>query len=734
MPSNPYSDIAGDYLKAGWQAPLPLPYGKKEKPPNKYTGQKAPYPTIDQINEWCADKPQNICIRCSAIGDAFEIVGIDVDHYTKGSQTKTGFDQLRDLEDKLGALPDTWVSSARTDGKSGIRFFLIPAGLKVRGQIDKDIEAISRGYRYAVVWPSVHPEGGQYWWYPPGAEPSESEKTAWDGEVPEPSAFPGLPDTWVDFLTNGRRLITDADEGIDKDTKVDEIYDWATETFHGNDDSEPCSKMQAKLDKHLEKVKHTATFHDLLTNAHWNLIHLAYEGHHGWYQAVKVYENAYIEDKIKRGQDSVAEIVGEIRRSREKAFRKIKARMCDKQTAIGASPVLASCYSTGECKPQNIIIPFSKENGDDADDDEFEEAVNKQVRWLETQREAKRRLAAKSDVPFARSPTSLTNFLAQPANPTPMRIDSLMPDAGRVVFSAPYKAGKTTAVGNLIRSLVDGDAFLDTFKVNKPAKHLVLIDNELSEHMVRDWLLKQGIKTTDAVADVICLRGQVSTFDIINDQRRSEWATYLRQIECDYLIFDCLRPSLDALGLDENHDAGKFLTAYDELLSEAQIGGDSTIVHHMGHTGERSRGDSRIQDWPDAIWKLVRENSDDELSPRYFSATGRDVEVTQGLITYDPQTRHLSYSAADRNSAKKKRRTDVVVTEILNILSAARKAGEIGVTQNKLVEGTRKVTGIGEPTIKSVLGSMVDDGSLVVNDGNNNAKVYSAAIFLRKVQ
>ncbi|MCH9734509.1 MAG: bifunctional DNA primase/polymerase [Actinomycetia bacterium] len=356
---------------------------------------------------------------------------------------------------------------------------------------------------------------------------------------------------------------------------------------------------------------------------------------------------------------------------------------------------------------------------------DFEKDVAKQVHWLEVRAEAQRRINAKNHEPLARSVTNLTEFLAQPPNPTPMRIDNLMPAGGRVVFSAPYKAGKTTAVGNLIRSLVDGDPFLGTFPVNKSARRLVLIDNELSSDMVRDWLLKQGIRNTDAVADVICLRGEISSFDILHDQRRSEWAACLRDIGCDYVILDCLRPVLDAHGLDENHDAGKFFTAFDELLSEAGTHGDAMIVHHMGHTGERSRGDSRIQDWPDAIWKLVRENPDDDFSPRYFSATGRDVKVEQGLLRYNPANRHLTYRSVNRTDARKQRRLDAAVSEITRILTDHKNSGGTGVSQNQLITEVTKATGIGKPAVKAALDFGVNEGALIVFSGLNRSKNYA---------
>jgi hypothetical protein len=287
--------------------------------------------------------------------------------------------------------------------------------------------------------------------------------------------------------------------------------------------------------------------------------------------------------------------------------------------------------------------------------------------------------------PLAFAPRNLTKFLNEPSNSTPMRIEHVMPDGGRVVFSAPQKAGKTTAIANLIRSLVDGTAFLDAFGVFKKAERLVLIDDELSEDMVRAWLQTQGIVNTDAVADVMCLRGRVSDFDIVNDKRRGEWASHLRDLECDYLIFDCLRPVLDALGLDEWHHAGKFLTAFDALLYEAEMPGDSTIVHHMGHSNERARGDSRIQDWPDAIWKIVREDENDPLSQRFFSAHGRDVEVIEGKLRFDDMTRHLSYLGSTRSDLKKQKRYAPAITEAVDLLKNDKVQGNDGIAKTALV-------------------------------------------------
>lgn len=280
----------------------------------------------------------------------------------------------------------------------------------------------------------------------------------------------------------------------------------------------------------------------------------------------------------------------------------------------------------------------------------FEVRVTEELSKQRVRQEARRRLDAEGRPPIVVPPVrSLTDLLAEPDTPTKYRIGAVAPQAARIICSAQYKAGKTTLVGNLGRALVDSDPFLGAFTVHTPAQRLVLIDDEMSENMLRLWLREQGIRNTDAVADVISLRGRVGAFDLLDDRRRDEWATRLRDVGCDYLILDCLRPVLDALGLDENHDAGKFLVHFDALLADAGIG-DAALVHHMGHSGERARGDSRLQDWPDAIWRLVRDPDDPML--RYFTALGRDVTVPEGRLAFDPLTRRLTYVAGSRVDAK----------------------------------------------------------------------------------
>ena len=367
--ARPFAQAVAKYQKAGWAGTLPLPAGKKNPPPTGFTGHKAPYPSREKLLGWLNDpkrKRANICIRLAGTleidGQKWELVGIDVDHYIKGDKDKRGGDQLAKLEDQLGKLPDTWTSSARSDGISGIRYFRVPCGLAFRGQVDKDIECIYKGYRFAIVWPSTNPDhGGEtYWWYPPGYPPAGRDTSPWDGStVPKVSELPELPSKWVDYLTQGR-MQSDDDSEIDMDSSVEEIYQWADDTFNASgvvdnedgtaevDESQICFRMKKSLEQQSKQIREEATSHDKMTKSHWEFYRLAAEGHIGWKAAVAQMEKVWTDEVVSRDKRGRGELRSEIFRSRVNALRKVKVQV-DRNIAIGAQAVPSGCT----CVPVN---------------------------------------------------------------------------------------------------------------------------------------------------------------------------------------------------------------------------------------------------------------------------------------------------------------------------------------------------------------------------------------------
>ena len=244
----------------------------------------------------------------------------------------------------------------------------------------------------------------------------------------------------------------------------------------------------------------------------------------------------------------------------------------------------------------------------------------------------------------------------------------------------------------------------------KPA--VMLLDFEMSEAQLDLWFRDQRIIRDDQVI-AEPLRGKASTFDITDPGVRAMWAEWLRLREVSYLIVDCLRPCLDALGLDENHEAGRFLVAFDALLVAAGIT-EGVIVHHMGHQGERSRGDSRIMDWPDVSWMLVRQTGDPE-SARFIKAYGRDVEQPEQRLAYDRPTRRLRVDGGSREDQA----TVEALDGVLKLLSEA----ESGLSVRGIQAGL-KGSGYSRDSVRAATRRGVSEGKILAKPGPKNAILH----------
>ena len=173
------TDVALAYLDAGWPV-FPLPLGHKYPPPEGRTGGAGSDMARIEV-ELFSWPPSNIGVRTPP-----DVIGLDVDAYRGGLET------LRALIEQHGKLPPTFISHSGRDDGSGIRFYRVPWGLRFVANLP-GIEVIQRHHRYAVVWPSVHPDGREYGWWDVQAEaPAE--------RVPAVADLPELPWSWIGAL------------------------------------------------------------------------------------------------------------------------------------------------------------------------------------------------------------------------------------------------------------------------------------------------------------------------------------------------------------------------------------------------------------------------------------------------------------------------------------------------------------------------------------------------------
>jgi len=138
------------------------------------------------------------------------------------------------------------------------------------------------------------------------------------------------------------------------------------------------------------------------------------------------------------------------------------------------------------------------------------------------------------------------------------------------------------------------------------------------------------------------------------------------------------------------------------------------LIHHMGHTGERSRGDSRLRDWPDVEWRLVRQD-DDPASPRFISAYGRDVEIRESRLEYDPQTRHLTIAGGSRKDIT----TDEALEAVISVLADATQP-----MSGRAIKAALADTEHSRDAIEKALKSGMRKGDIHVTEGPRRAMLY----------
>lgn len=257
--TGPYTTAADAYWRAGWRGVLPLPARAKKWPPKTYTGAGGIDPSYPDVMAWTegTEGVGNIALRLP-----IDVIGIDVDAY----DDKVGAKTLAGAERAHGKLPPTWRTTSRDDGVSGIRLYRVPPGM-AWDQIGDGIETIQRAHRYAVVWPSVHPEGRTYRWI----DPSGVVSTV----IPHLDELPSLPQQWIDAYSKG------AAADIPRNAMPTTLAAAWLAGQPGAAD-EPCQRMSEGASADIVTLNRaTGSAHDAACQATARFVRLAAEGHSG---------------------------------------------------------------------------------------------------------------------------------------------------------------------------------------------------------------------------------------------------------------------------------------------------------------------------------------------------------------------------------------------------------------------------------------------------------------------
>jgi hypothetical protein len=331
----------------------------------------------------------------------------------------------------------------------------------------------------------------------------------------------------------------------------------------------------------------------------------------------------------------------------------------------------------------------------------------------ELQREDARRIAraitAERDWTPVPPLVTLREAIDGAPEPEPSRIERVLPANGRAVLIAAKKTGKSTAVVNVVHAVTTGGQLFGRWRSRKG--RVAVLNFELLPEQWAKWCADAGVPLEHSL--VLSLRGQANP--LATARGRAELAAQLRDSGVDVLVVDPFGAA--SRGVVENENSNSevrgFTALLDELAAEGAVS-ELLLPVHAGKVGEGARGASALEDWPDAIWTLVADESGD----RFFRAYGRDIDFPESLLAYNPDTRRLSFSArqVNRKTAAADRAADAIVSYL-----KANPGAPIGAVREHLAETGHEVgrTGI----VGQWLTALVRENRVVQRRGDRNAKL-----------
>ncbi len=238
---------------------------------------------------------------------------------------------------------------------------------------------------------------------------------------------------------------------------------------------------------------------------------------------------------------------------------------------------------------------------------------------------------------------TLGEVLARADEPA-WRVDQLMPADASTLVVAQHKAGKTTLMLNLVRSLLTGSAFLGELDVDPVEQTVAMLNHEVSGHQIARWAHEAGVPHDRFV--LVNLRGRRNPFAHADD--RAALAVHLRDAGVETLIVDPFGRAFSGQNQDSASEVGAWLSTLDEF-ARADVGArDVILTAHAGWDEGRTRGSTALNDWPDAIWTMTK---NERTGERHFKADGRDVSLDKAPLEWH-EGRQLKLLDADARRAQ----------------------------------------------------------------------------------
>jgi hypothetical protein len=181
--------------------------------------------------------------------------------------------------------------------------------------------------------------------------------------------------------------------------------------------------------------------------------------------------------------------------------------------------------------------------------------------------------------------------------------------------------------------------------------------------MLAGWAQQVGIAGHRLL--LVNLRGRRNPLGHPDD--RDRLVELLRDHQAQALIVDPFGRAYTGKSQNDPGEVTAWLCDLDRFATDASIA-EVVLSTHAGWDGERSRGASSLEDWADVVATLVRD-PDDETA-RYLRAFGRDVEVDEDRLVFEPDTRTLTLAGAgSRKRSKAERAVEAAMPDVLDYVT-----------------------------------------------------------------
>ncbi|SDS15585.1 AAA family ATPase [Microbacterium paraoxydans] len=256
---------------------------------------------------------------------------------------------------------------------------------------------------------------------------------------------------------------------------------------------------------------------------------------------------------------------------------------------------------------------------------------------------------------------TLEDVLARPEQEQ-FRIGGLMLADGFTSIVAQRKTGKTTLNLNMADALLTGRDFLGRFPVTPVDGTVAILNYEVSGHQLGLWADKVGVDRKRLI--LVNLRGRRNPLS--HEQDRADLAAKLRSYDVESIFIDPFSRAFYGESQQDNTQVQAFLNDLD-VFARAEVGVRDVVLNvHAGWNGNRSRGASALEDHPDSIIWLRKNEDDGDNGPRFLSALGRDVDVDEDQLGFDHSTQRLNLTGlGSRQQAKREQKSNDLEAPIL---------------------------------------------------------------------